>query len=406
VFVVYDQVKAFTSNNPRGPYKKQMRWHVPETPAITGKIARVDHGQSRLFIDTVLPSNATLNVVDEWNNPDPCDGSVPGCMPFGANASTFRVEVSDPVNPLSVSFLTVLQPGSNTSTAPTDTQVASLDGTMTGVVIEQAGGARSIVLFNNRNGQVPAPITSTSYTFPGSGLVTHILAGLAPNAAYSVVLNAGVVSVNQNANGDRAASPSGVLRFLLSSSAAPPAAPAGLNAAAASTTRVDVAWNAVAGATSYEVDRRAPGEGFTPFATPPGNSFSDTSAAAGQSYLYRVRAVGAGGTSGNSSSAIATTVMFANDPLTAGTVVQGVHLSQIRTAVNAARLLANLTTVNFTDPAPVGVTIKSAHIDVLRMALDAALTALGLTAGGYTNSPLTGAQVKAIDFQELRDRVR
>jgi hypothetical protein len=74
--------------------------------------------------------------------------------------------------------------------------------------------------------------------------------------------------------------------------------------------------------------------------------------------------------------------------------------------VNAARLLANLTAVNFTDPAPVGVTIKSAHIDDLRMALDAALTALGLTAGGYTNSPLTGAQVKAIDFQELRDRVR
>ncbi|HEV8657770.1 MAG TPA: hypothetical protein VGS96_04000, partial [Thermoanaerobaculia bacterium] len=78
VFVVYDQVKAFTSINPRGPYKKQMRWHVPETPAITGKMARVDHGQSRLFIDTVLPANATLTVVDEWNNPDPCDGSVPG----------------------------------------------------------------------------------------------------------------------------------------------------------------------------------------------------------------------------------------------------------------------------------------------------------------------------------------
>jgi hypothetical protein len=52
------------------------------------------------------------------------------------------------------------------------------------------------------------------------------------------------------------------------------------------------------------------------------------------------------------------------------------------------------------------MTIKSAHITELRSALDASLTALGMTAGGYTNSPLTGAQVKAIDFQELRDRLR
>src|SRR5439155_3525005 len=133
-------------------------------------------------------------------------------------------------NPLSVAFLTVLQPGSNTSTAPSDTQVASLDNKMIGVVIEQSGGVRSIALFNNQSGQVPAPITSTSYNFPGSGLVTHILAGLVPNAAYAVALNNGIVSVDQNANGDRAASPSGVLRFVLSSSVAPPATPAGFDA--------------------------------------------------------------------------------------------------------------------------------------------------------------------------------
>ena len=406
VFVVYDQVKALTSNNPRGPYKKQMRWHLPETPSITGKIARVDHGQSRLFIDTVLPANATLNVVNEWTNPDPCDGSVPGCVPFGDNAGTFRVEVSDPLNPLSVAFMTVLQPGANTSTGPTDTQVASLDNKMIGVIIEQSGGARSIVLFNNQSGQVPAPITSTSYTFPGSGLVTHVLTGLVPNAAYAVALNNGIVSVDQNANGDRAASPSGVLRFLLSSSVAPPAAPSGLNAAAVNTTRVDMSWNAVLGATSYEIDRRAPGEGFTPFATPVGNSFSDTSATAGQAYLYRVRAAGTGGTSGNSAAALATTVMFTNDPLAAGTVVLGTHLSQIRTAVNAVRSLAGLQAASFTDPAPVGTTIKSNHITALRTALDAALTALGIPAGGYTNTAVAGQIVRAIDFQELRDRVR
>ena len=375
-------------------------------PAITGKMARVDHGQSRLFIDTVLPANATLNVVNEWINPDPCDGSVPGCVRFGDNAGTFRVEVSAPLNPLSIAFLTVLQPGANTSTGPTDTQVASLDNKMLGVVIEQSGGARSIALFNNQSGQVPAPITSTSYTFPGSGLVTHVLTGLVPNAAYVVALNNGIVSVDLSANGDRTASPSGVLRFLLSSSVAPPAAPAGLNAAAVNTTRVDMSWNAVLGGTSYDIDRRAPGEGFTPFAAPAGNSFSDTSVTAGQAYLYRVRAVGTGGTSGNSAPALATTVMFSNDPLSAGMVVLGAHPSQIRTAVNAVRSLAGLQAAGFTDPAPVGMTIKSRNITELRTALDAALTALDLPAGGYTNSAVAGEFVRAIDFQELRDRVR
>src|SRR2546428_6393218 len=62
-FVVYDQVQAKPSSNSRGSYKKQIRWHLPEKPTITGKVARLDHGQSRLFIDTVLPANANLPLV-------------------------------------------------------------------------------------------------------------------------------------------------------------------------------------------------------------------------------------------------------------------------------------------------------------------------------------------------------
>ncbi|HEY6842709.1 MAG TPA: hypothetical protein VI391_00960, partial [Thermoanaerobaculia bacterium] len=133
VFVVYDQVQAKPSTNPRGAYKKHIRWHVPEKPVVTGTTARVDHGASRLFIHTVLPANAAIKVVDEWTNPDPCDGSVAGCTPNGSNASTFRVEVSDPQNPLFVPFLTVLQPGSDSTAAATATEVTSLDAKMTGV---------------------------------------------------------------------------------------------------------------------------------------------------------------------------------------------------------------------------------------------------------------------------------
>jgi hypothetical protein len=216
VFVVFDQVKAKPSANPKGAYRKHIRWHVPESPTITGKTAQIDHGQSRLFLDVLLPVNASLAVVDELTNPDPCDGSVPGCVPFGeANAGTYRIEVRDPLNSLSVPFLTVLQPGSKTSTAPANTQISSLDGTMIGVEILQAGGARSIVLFNNQSGQTPAPITSTSYNLAGSSSVRHALLGLVPNARYAVTLNNGVVSVAQSAAGDKTASPSGVLFFTL-----------------------------------------------------------------------------------------------------------------------------------------------------------------------------------------------
>lgn len=217
VFVVYDQVQAKASANARGAYRKHLRWHLPNTPAVTGRVAQLNYGQSRLFIDTVLPANANLKVVDEWTNPDPCDASDVGCVPFGvANAGTFRLEVRDPLNPLFVPFLTVLQPGSNTSTSPTDTQIASLDGKMIGVDISQAGGSRSIALFNNQAGQVPPPITSTSYNFSGSGTVSHTLLGVVPGARYLVGLANGVMHVDQNAAGNKTASPAGVLQFSLS----------------------------------------------------------------------------------------------------------------------------------------------------------------------------------------------
>jgi len=220
VFVVYDQVQAKASTNSRGPYKKHIRWHLPEKPAVTGRTARLDHGQSRLFIDTLLPANAAIKVVDEWTNPDPCDGSTSGCVPFGANVATFRLEVSDPQNPLFVPFLTVLQPGSSNSVAPNSTQVASLDGKMIGVEISQPGGLQSIALFNNQPGKVPAPVTSTSYRPSGGAAEWHTLMGLVPGALYSVTLTNGVVRVDQSASGNKTASAAGVLHFTLSSSPA------------------------------------------------------------------------------------------------------------------------------------------------------------------------------------------
>lgn len=183
-----------------------------------------------------------------------------------------------------------------------------------------------------------------------------------------------------------------------------PAAPSGVTATATSGTEVQVTWSAVAGATSYEVYRRNPGGSFALRGTTVTTSFNDT-ASGDTAYLYRVRAVNAAGPSGDSASDLATTVIFADDPLAAGVLVQAIHLAQLRTAVTAVRAQAGLSAPTYTDAATTGVTVKAVHITELRTYLDQAMSALGLTTGGWTDASLGGVAFKAVHFQELRNRV-
>jgi Divergent InlB B-repeat domain len=191
-----------------------------------------------------------------------------------------------------------------------------------------------------------------------------------------------------------------------SGSNASPAAPTGVTAAAVTSTRVDVAWTAPAEATSYQIDRKAAGGVFSQIGTSMTNSFSDTAATADSAYLYRVRAVNGSGPSPSSAADLATTVVFDDSPLNPGIFVKAVHLSQLRTAVNAVRLLAGLPAASFTDAATAGTPIQAMHVTELRSALDAALGTLGLSTSGYTDAPLSGVDIKAVHFQELRNRVQ
>ena len=184
-------------------------------------------------------------------------------------------------------------------------------------------------------------------------------------------------------------------------------APTGVTATAQTSTRVVVTWNAVAGATSYQIDRKAAGGSFVLIGTSASNSYTDTTVAPNSAYLYRVRAVNATGSSADSGPDLATTVIFTDDPLVPGvTVIKAVHLAEMRTAVNAVRALAGLAAATFTDPASPGVIVKAVHITQLRSALDQARSALGLSSGGWTDTVAPGAVIKAIDFQEIRNRVK
>ena len=181
-------------------------------------------------------------------------------------------------------------------------------------------------------------------------------------------------------------------------------APTGVNAIATSGTQVQVTWNAVTGASSYEIYRRDPGSSsFLLRGTSSTLSYGDA-ASAGAAYLYRVRAVNASGSSADSAVDLATTVMFTNDPLQPGLFVRSVHLNELRTAVSAVRAQAKLAAVTYTDPSPGA--LKAVYISELRTFLDQAMTALQLTTGGWTDSSLTGLMVNDTHFQEIRNRVK
>ncbi|HEV8658595.1 MAG TPA: IPT/TIG domain-containing protein [Thermoanaerobaculia bacterium] len=184
-----------------------------------------------------------------------------------------------------------------------------------------------------------------------------------------------------------------------------PSVPTGFAATAQTANSILVEWNPATGATSYRVFRRAPGGVVTQVDTA-ATSYTDTTVAAGTSYLYWVRGMNASGSSGDSAFDIATTIIFANEPLTAGITVQANHLAQLRTAANAVRQLAGLVAAGFTDAASAGVVVRAIHVTEMRSALDPALTALGVTAGGYTDSTLGGVVVKATHFQEIRNRIK
>jgi hypothetical protein len=187
-------------------------------------------------------------------------------------------------------------------------------------------------------------------------------------------------------------------------------APANVIATATAPTSVNVTWSASAGATQYEVSRTANNTTYSVVGSTATTTLTDNTATGGTAYLYRVRAQDAGSTfSGYSTTDLATTVLFTDPSPTAQvTPIRAVHLTELRTAVNAVRVLGGLGATSFVDPTLSGtVQIKAIHMTALRTALDAARAALTLSALSYTDSTLTSAtSVKLAHLTELRNGVR
>jgi hypothetical protein len=211
--------------------------------------------------------------------------------------------------------------------------------------------------------------------------------------------------LNQNAPTNTPAALTALLQFWKGKQATLPAPPANFTATATSTTSVQLSWNASAGASFYEIARASATTPFTVIGTIAATNISDN-VSAGNTYIYKVRAVdGTGGKSMYSNPDAATTILFTDNPLIAqSTLIRATHMTELRQAVNAMRAAAGLTPATFSDPSVLTL-IRSTHTQELRTALSPARSSLGLSTVTFTDPTILN-RVRAVHLQELRDAVK
>jgi uncharacterized repeat protein (TIGR01451 family) len=184
--------------------------------------------------------------------------------------------------------------------------------------------------------------------------------------------------------------------------------PANLAATAIATTQVSLTWDPVVNATTYQVLRSSNNGPLTIVGAPLSNSFVDSSLTPATTYVYRVRAVDASTIGSLSNVDLATTILFTDDPIIAGsTFIRAVHLTELRTAVNAVRAAAGLPPATFSDASLTAGMARAVHVTELRSGLDSARPVLALPPIAYTDPALTaGTRIKAVHLRELRAGVK
>lgn len=184
--------------------------------------------------------------------------------------------------------------------------------------------------------------------------------------------------------------------------------PTNVTANAQSASSVTISWTASAGASSYNVYRSTNNSAFTLAGSTASTSFNDGGRSANTAYMYNVRAVN-GGESADSDKDFATTVVFTDDPLVVNsTSIKSAHVTELRTAVNALRMLnGGQSAFGFTDPAlDSTVLVKAVHLTELQTQLNIVRTALGFPTITFTETPSADTPIEKLHIDELRPGVQ
>ncbi len=264
------------------------------------------------------------------------------------------------------------------------------------------------------------PFTNCRYIYPADNLTGKTAHGyygwspkipwLVPDATYTRVYSPVTTFINYY-NGFTNNSIARVRLKLSGDIYSAPPAPTGLTASAASTSSVNISWQASVGATSYELQRGTTLSNFITISSNATSPYTDTSVLPTTTYLYRVRALNDVGSSPFSNTDLTTTVLFSDDPLVAGvSAIRVAHLTELRQAVNAVRAAANLALGVYTDdPVTAGVTpFKPIHVSELRTQLNDGVVALGFASLSVTDPTLIPGltALKRVHIQELRSATK
>lgn len=265
-----------------------------------------------------------------------------------------------------------------------------------------AAGAPAGTTYNVYRESGTCPASSPALIASGLTGTTYDDAGLSGGTAYRYVVRA--VAANGCESGSSSCQST-------TATGAPLPEPPNFVASATGTSSVNLTWSAVVDATSYLLERSSDNVNFTPIGITAGFSMIDNDRSANTSYLYRAVSRTIAGATSVAIKDIATTIVFTDALLVAGTTgIKADHLTQLRTGVNAAHVLAGLGPVSFTDPAiTAGTTgLKQIHVTDLRTNLDAARSALGLAALIYTDPTLTAGitSARTSHIVELRNGVQ
>lgn len=241
----------------------------------------------RLYRSTVGVPGSSV-VVDSIPALTYSDTGLPGFTPFSYQVAA--VDANGLVGPRSAALVVRTRDGSSPS-APTGLTATPVSGFAIGLSWRAATDAESGIS-KYRVYRDGALIDSTTTT-------TFLSAGLTPMTTYSYRVMA--------VNGEGLDGPLSTPATATTLDATPPTAPTGLTATAASTTRIDLAWNAAAdpesGIAGYRVYR-----GGVLVGTTTTTAFADSGLPPATAYTYEVSAVNGSGVEGaHSTPASATT---------------------------------------------------------------------------------------------------